>query len=170
MGVAEIACTTDPRDAGGDLKRVARRILVANSAIHRSDEDRVRLLLDGVDVVSSDISQTALELCRAVKLRQSRKPLSKFQGKPTVRGDGHKALWAAQLTQVPGISDEIARVLSDAYETPASLVDQLERDPVVVANLAVYTKSAKGTQRIGTAVSDRLKTFFSSDDADLELA
>jgi len=78
-------------------------------------------------------------------------------------------LWAAQLAQVPGVSEEMARVLSDAYETPALLVDQLERDPVVVANLTLYTKSAKGTQRIGPAVSDRLKAFFTSANADLEL-
>ena len=31
-------------------------------------------------------------------------------GKPALRGDGPKAIWAAQLAQVPGVSEDVARV------------------------------------------------------------
>jgi len=92
-------------------------------------------------------------------------------------GDKLRISWVSQLMQIPGVSEDIAKIIAERYPSPGVLLDAVARasassavagpDALMadafVAELEYPIRGKKSTRRIGPIVSRRVFTLFHPD-------
>jgi hypothetical protein len=150
------------------------------------------MLQHGLDVVEVsgllEAAEYVFQCAAAVAESRKRRVPSRFKVAgtrcQTIRdpADKLRISWVSQLMQVPGVSEEIAKVIAQRYPSPGALlgaVAQADRDArantaslsvdskvddavseAFLAELEYPIRGKKSTRRIGPIISRRLFTLF----------
>merc|ERR1719316_2525239 len=74
--------------------------------------------------------------------------------------------WISQLMQVPGVSEEVAKVIAKRHSSPAALLAAVNGNPPAkqefLADLEVPIRGQKSSRRLGPVLSRRLHSLFSA--------
>jgi len=128
------------------------------------------------------ISEYIAQCASAIAESRKRRVPSRFkvagarcQTLPSGPGEKMRVAWVSQLMQIPGVSEEIAKVIADQYASPAALLQAIGQvDPVgteaggqaggladsFLAELEFPIRGKKSMRRVGPVVSRRIFTMF----------
>ncbi|CAD7940077.1 unnamed protein product [Amoebophrya sp. A120] len=167
-------------------RRAARAVLVVKSDDRSTDYVAEGLVLHDLDMIEvSSLSEAGSYVLVAVEAVLKSKNKKTATGEFHHRAEGCKSVptnvegigamygnWCSMLMEIPGLGEEMAKVVAENFKTPPLLVSAILQDEAraygnvlkQLENLLVPQRGKNETRRLGPALANRIVQFFASDD------